>query len=191
MVIKEEKKMEPKLVCPWWLAYTFDNPLRKLFHDPVKMLGAHIQEGMTVMDLGCGMGYFTFGMALMVGPRGRVIAVDIQEKMLEVMKKRAIRRGLIERIKPHLASLDRINVNEKVDFALAMWMAHEVPDQEHFFSEIKSALKPQGKFLMVEPRMHVKPGQFESSLRLAAQVGLIKIEEPKVNLSFAAIFKAA
>ena len=46
-------------VCPWWLAYTFDNPLRRLVHNPEKMLQKFIKEGDTVVDIGCGMGYFS------------------------------------------------------------------------------------------------------------------------------------
>ena len=46
-------------VCPWWFAYTFDNPVRKLFHNPHKIFGGSIREGMTAMDIGCGMGYFS------------------------------------------------------------------------------------------------------------------------------------
>ena len=45
-------------VCTWWIAYTFDNPLRRLIHKPQKVLGNFVKEGMTVMDLGCGMGHF-------------------------------------------------------------------------------------------------------------------------------------
>ena len=53
--------------CTWWIAYTFDNPLRRLIHKPQKILGNYIKEGMTVMDLGCGMGHFSIGMAGLVG----------------------------------------------------------------------------------------------------------------------------
>jgi 2-polyprenyl-3-methyl-5-hydroxy-6-metoxy-1,4-benzoquinol methylase len=67
-------------VCPWWLAYTFDNPIRKLFHKPQKMLSLYVKEGMSVMDVGCGMGFFSIGMARMVGDNGNVIAVDLQKK---------------------------------------------------------------------------------------------------------------
>jgi len=75
-------------VCNWWIAYTFDNPLRRLIHKPQKVLGNYVKEGMTVMDLGCGMGHFSMGMAGLVGGTGRVIAVDLQQKMLDVMEGR-------------------------------------------------------------------------------------------------------
>jgi ubiquinone/menaquinone biosynthesis C-methylase UbiE len=76
-------------VCPWWLAYTFDNRLRRLIHNPQKILSGYVQEGMTVMDIGCGMGYFTLGLAELVGDAGQVLAVDLQQQMLDIMMKRA------------------------------------------------------------------------------------------------------
>ena len=70
-------------VCPWWLCYSFDNPLRRLIHNPQRILSPYIKQGMTVLDAGCGMGYFSIGMAKMVGDSGKVIAVDLQQKMLD------------------------------------------------------------------------------------------------------------
>jgi 2-polyprenyl-3-methyl-5-hydroxy-6-metoxy-1,4-benzoquinol methylase len=73
-------------VCPWWMAWTFDNPLRKLYQDPERILGSFVRDGMTVADIGCGMGYFSVAMAKMVGPGGRVLSVDLQEKMLQYLE---------------------------------------------------------------------------------------------------------
>jgi len=50
-------------VCPWWLAYTFDNPFRRLFQNPDRILGNDAKPGHTVLDIGCGLGYFTLAMA--------------------------------------------------------------------------------------------------------------------------------
>ena len=68
--------MSHAMICPWWLAYTFDHPLRRLVHRPRTLYGAYVCEGMTVCDLGCGLGFNTMGLAELVGPNGRVIAVD-------------------------------------------------------------------------------------------------------------------
>ncbi len=48
-----------KHVCPWWLCRSFDNPLRRLFQDPERILRPHVKPGFTVIDVGPGMGYFT------------------------------------------------------------------------------------------------------------------------------------
>ncbi len=76
-------------VCPWWLAYTWDNRFRNLFQNPEKILGQYVHRGMTVLDVGCGMGFFSIGMARLVGEEGRVIAVDLQEKMIDIVRKRS------------------------------------------------------------------------------------------------------
>ena len=75
--------------CPWWLLFTFDNPLRRLIHDPEKILAPYVESGDAVLDVGCGMGYFSLGLAKLVGPEGKVIAADLQPQMLAGLKKRA------------------------------------------------------------------------------------------------------
>ena len=175
-------------VCPWWLAYTFDNPLRRLIHNPEKMFGEYVAEGMTVLDVGSGMGYFSLGLAGIVGDTGKVISVDLQQKMLDVMQKRASKAGLSHRIMPHLCEADNLNLNIPVDFALAFWMVHETPDPEFFFKQIVSILKPDGKLLYTEPSFHVPLKQFEMLCAAAQKTGLKKINNLKIAFSRAALF---
>lgn len=174
-------------VCPWWLAYTFDNPLRRLLHDPVLLLGPHVREGMTVADIGCGMGYFSLAMAGMVGGTGAVLAVDIQQKMLDIMRKRADKAGVADRIRPLLATHGDIGIREPVDFVLAFWVVHEVGDPQRFFGQVFSVLKQTGKMLMVEPKVHVSRHALQESLQAARDAGFRAIAEPKVRLSRAAL----
>ena len=176
-------------VCTWWHAYTFDNPIRKLIHNPQKVLGAYIQDGMTVMDMGCGMGHFSIGMANLVGESGRVIAVDLQQKMLDVMLKRAKRAGVAKRIAPHCCEADAIEVEEKVDFILAFWMVHEVSNQKYFFSQLKSGLAPAGKILIAEPKFHVTAKQLDRSIETAETCGLRCVGKPDIRLSLTALFE--
>ena len=49
-------------VCPSWCGFFIDNPLRRLIHNPTKIFGPYVQPGMTVMDVGCGMGLFSIAM---------------------------------------------------------------------------------------------------------------------------------
>lgn len=179
-----------KHVCPWWLAYTFDNPFRRLFHNPRKMLGEYVKEGMTVLDMGCGMGYFSTGMAKMVGEKGRVLSVDLQPKMLDILARRAERAGVRERISPTLCSEDSIGVDEEVEFALAFWMVHEVPDSRGFFLQVSRILKPGGRLLFAEPRFHVSSLEFEKSVKAASAEGFVLIERPSIAFSRAALFES-
>lgn len=177
-------------VCTWWIAYTFDNPLRRIIHRPQKVLGPYVKEAMTVMDLGCGMGHFSIGMAGLVGNSGRVVAIDLQQKMLDIMHSRAMRAGLAERITPHLCRAENIGIEKQVDFILAFWMVHEVPDQKGLFNELKSILAPQGKILIAEPKMHVSAKDFKSTLALAEASGLKCDATPKIRLSRTALLSA-
>jgi ubiquinone/menaquinone biosynthesis C-methylase UbiE len=177
-------------ICPWWLAYTFDNPLRKLFHRPEKILGAYVKEGMTVLDVGCGMGYFSIGMARMVGPRGRVISVDIQDKMLAVLKRRAEREGVSEVIDTRLSGPNGIGIDEKVDFALAFWMVHEVPEKKRLFSELSSSLNSGSRLLITEPVFHVSIRDFMAELDVAKSEGLCVEENPRITFSCTALLRS-
>jgi ubiquinone/menaquinone biosynthesis C-methylase UbiE len=176
-------------ICPWWLAYTFDNPLRTLFHKPEKVLGPYVREGMTVLDTGCGMGYFSIAMARMTGTGGRVLAVDLQPKMLDVLRKRAKRAGVYDRIETRLCGPESIGIDEEVDFALAFWMAHEVPDKKRFFKEVHAVLRPGGRLFVVEPIMHVTYGEFEKSIDEAEAEGLVVMEKPRIAFSRTALFR--
>jgi cyclopropane fatty-acyl-phospholipid synthase-like methyltransferase len=176
-------------VCPWWLAYTFDNPIRKLFHKPRKMLSPYVKEGMSVMDVGCGMGFFSIGMAKMVGDNGNVIAVDLQQKMLDIMLKRAKHAGLADRISPHHCKPDIIEILGRVDFILTFWMVHEVDHQKDFFSQLGTILAPGGKLLMAEPKMHVSAEDVEKTIEIALSTGLRLQEQPAIRFSHTALFE--
>ena len=174
-------------VCPWWVCFTFDNFIRKLFHNPENILAPYVHEGDTVLDVGPGMGYFSTPLGRMVGDGGKVIAADVQAPMLRALAKRAKRQGLEGRIVPHLCTPEAIGVHELVDFALAFWMVHEVPDQNRFFLEMKALLKPDGKFLMAEPKIHVTRKKFEATMRRAEAAGFIVTEQPKIFMSRTAL----
>lgn len=174
-------------ICPWWLAYTFDNPLRRFLHDPDAMLSPYVRDGMTVADIGCGMGYFSLAMAKMVGEEGSVIAVDIQQEMLDILRKRAGKRGVAERIRLVQAEKDDIGIREQVDLVLTFWMVHETGDIRRFLDQIGSILKNEGKVFIAEPRMHVSRAKFQETLQHAREAGFTVSEAPKVRISRSAL----
>ena len=95
-------------VCPHWVGYLLASPLRRLFHNPRKILGPYVEPGMTVLDIGCAMGFFSLPLARMIGKRGKVVCVDAQENMLVSLQKRARKAGLADRIIPHLCPRDSL-----------------------------------------------------------------------------------
>ena len=179
----------PGHVCHWWLAYSFDNPLRRLVHDPARILQGLVLPGNTVIDIGCGFGFFTLAMAKMVGDEGRVIALDIQRQMLDRTRARARRRRLEGRIDFHLANQERLGVTNAVDFALAFWMVHETVDRAAFFSEVVTILKPEARLMIAEPRMHVSSATFRETIDIARLTGLEPCEERRVRFSRATVLR--
>ena len=174
--------------CPWRLAYAFDNSVRRLLHKPEKILDGLVKKGQTVLDIGCGMGYFSIGMAVMVGDGGRVISVDLQQEMLDILGKRSERAGVRSRIQLHRCQRDRIGITEPVDFALAFWMVHEVSDKAAFLKEVAGLLKGDAKLLVAEPKLHVSASRFDEIVEAARKAGLRAGPELAVRLSRAIIF---
>jgi 2-polyprenyl-3-methyl-5-hydroxy-6-metoxy-1,4-benzoquinol methylase len=172
------------------MAYTFDNPIRKLLHPAHTVIGPYVHDGMKVMDVGCGMGHFSIGMARLVGDKGKVVAIDMQQKMLDVTLKRASRAGVADRIVPHLCRVDDIGIEESADFILAFWMVHEVLDKERFFDQLKSRLRDNGKILIAEPRMHVSPEALNRTVEIAQSRGLYCCDTPVIRISNTALLKA-
>jgi ubiquinone/menaquinone biosynthesis C-methylase UbiE len=136
------------------------------------------------------MGYFSIPVARMVGEEGKVIAADIQPEMLKALQKRAKKAGVEKRITTHLCKAGSLGLDRQFDFVLAFWMVHEVPNQLVFFKEIRSLLKPSGKFLLSEPILHVNQAMFEKTVKTAESVGLVLKEKPKISLSRSALFTA-
>ena len=178
-----------KHLCPWWLAYTFDNPLRRIFHKPEEIFAPYLHEGMIAIDLGCGMGYFSIGMARMVGESGKIIAVDLQQKMLDALTTQAAKAGVADRIAAVLCEENNIGSHEEVDFALAFWMAHETPDIFDFLKQVQAILKKSGKLLLAEPKLHVTGDAFKKTLALAEKAGFKYLASPIISLSHSALFE--
>ena len=177
-----------KHVCPWWVGYLLVSPIRRWFQDPEKILSPYVSEGMTVLDIGPGMGFFTIPAARMVGDSGRVIAVDLQEKMLKSLVKRAEKAGVAGRIITKLCEPDNLGVSEPIDLCLAFNVVHEVPDASALFSQISAILKPTGRLLLAEPGgWHVSEKDFEGTLAKASAAGLKLVGRPRIRRSQSAL----
>ena len=144
--------------------------------------------GQTVVDLGCGMGYFTLALAKRVAPNGRVIAVDLQSQMLAGARRRAVRAGLLPWVLFHLCTPEQLNLVVQADFVLAFWMIHEAQNPQSLLRQVFDLLKPRGKFLLVEPKVHVSKSSFERTAQVAQSAGLGYHRPLLVRLSRAVLF---
>ncbi len=176
-------------VCPVERAGSLDSRIRRWLQNPQKILRPYIKEGMTVLDVGCGPGFFSIDMAQMVGKSGRVIASDLQAGMLQKVRDKIKGTELEARITLHKCEENKIGLSEHVDFVLLFYMVHEVPNKEEFFNELGTILKPNGQVLIVEPPFHVSKSAFEQTVRKARNVGFTDVKGPNVLFSKTVILK--
>jgi len=186
------KKETDHGVCPFWVGYLLASPIRKLMQNPRKILGPHVAPGMRVLDIGPAMGFFTLPLATLAGPDGKVICVDLQEKMLRALERRARRAGLADRIETRVCDANSLHVDDlafQIDFVLAFAVVHEVGDASRFFREVHGVLKPHGRVLFAEPRGHVSEQAFQQALSAAEANGLRKVDSLNVTRSHAVILE--
>ena len=172
-----------KRVCPVEIAGGLDNFVRRLLQNPRKILKPYIGKGMTVLDFGCGPGFFSTEIAKMLFDSGKVIAADLQDGMLEKVRTKIRGTELEQRIVIHKCQDDKVGVTEKVDFVLAFYVIHEVPNQDKLFEELKSILKPSGKIYIIEPNFHVSKTLFEDMVKRLKAIGFEELERPKIFFS--------
>ncbi len=179
-------------VCPWWLGYLLAGPLRRFFCDPDKVLTPYITKGMTVLDVGCGMGFFSLPLAQLAGSDGKVICIDLQARMIEGLIKRAVRAGLADRIDARVCTQYHLPLEGEagiIDFALVFALVHEVPDKERLLAEICEAMKPRAQLLLAEPSKHVREREFEETVKVAANAGFEVISRPEIRRSRAILIR--
>jgi SAM-dependent methyltransferase len=179
-------------VCPWWLGYFLISPLRRLLLNPDKMLSPFVQDGMTVLEPGPGMGFFTLPLARLVGPKGRVVAPEVQPKMIAKLKLRLAKAGLEQRVDARQVVADSMGISDlegAVDFTLAFAMVHEMPSAGRFFAQAAAASRSGARLLLAEPAGHVKTGEFEAELREAAQAGFKVLEGLQIRRSQAVLLE--
>lgn len=179
--------------CPWWLGMVLAHPVRKLFQDPADVVAPYVGEGMVVLEPGCGMGFFTLELARRVGKSGRVVAVDLQPKMLDGLRRRAKRAGLLDRLDIRRTEVDTLGVADlrgRIDFALAFYVVHELPNPSGFFQEVHDSLRSEGRLLIVEPRAHGGGDDgLQDSIDLAAQAGLVVVDRPTIKRNQVVLLK--
>ena len=144
----------------WWLERADREATQRPEH-VLDVIG--VTEGMTVADVGCGSGYFSVRISKRVGTRGRVLATDLQPEMLALLEKKMSGE-------PKLSNITRILATDRdvslprgtVDIALMVDVYHELARPKETVAQIKDALRPGGKMVLVEyraedPKVAIKP----------------------------------
>jgi len=179
-------------VCPWWLGYFLASPIRRWMMKPQDVIGPYVRPGLTVLEPGPGMGFFTLPLAQLVGKSGRVIAIDVQPKMIDSLKQRAQKAELLDRIDARTSTATSLGVDDAqgtVDLTLAFAMVHELPDGHPFFREVADASKPGALLLIAEPAGHVKPDKFDAEVREAQAAGFTVVDRPAIKRSQAVLMR--
>lgn len=182
----------PEHVCPWWIGYLLASPLRRIFYKPEQIIAPYVKEGMTVLEVGPGMGFFTLPMARLVGAKGKIICIDVQEKMIKSLMRRAAGAGLSDRIITRITSGDSLQGEDyanRIDFVLLFAVVHEVPNQEKLFREVHAALKDGSLVLLSEPKGHVTLEDFNQTLKITKQIGYDVIASPEIKRSHSVVLR--
>ena len=179
-------------VCPWWIGYLLASPVRRMFHQPAELLAPHVRQGMTVLEPGPGMGFFTLELARLVSGAGRVIAVDIQPRMIEALRRRAAKAGVLARLDTRLASPQFVGSGGSdrgggvhAGICRGAWLPAAAP----FFRQVAQVSKSGARLLFVEPSGHVTASAFEAELQAARDAGFVQVGSPSVRRSHAALLE--
>lgn len=178
---------DPHRVCPVERAGGLDSGWRRLVQNPRRLLAPYIRPGAVVLDYGCGPGFFVPDAARLVGEKGKVIAVDLQRGMLDLLERKPEMKGLETRVETRTCPEDAIGIDEPIDFALLFYVVHETPDQAKLFAELAALLKPDARALLVEPGFHVKRREFAETLDVAERAGLRLLRRPFRLVDHAAV----
>ena len=178
-------------VCPGFLSGFLSSRIRRILHKPERILDGYVHPGDTVMDLGCGPGFFTVPMARMVGEGGTVWAIDIQEEMLERTRRAVEREGVLPRIRLHKGSgvSLMLDLPPVVSFALVFHVLHETTDQASILRDLYRILREGGLLLIAEPRGIVGPEEFRESVEIAIGAGFAVRDQPSIRLSRAVLME--
>jgi ubiquinone/menaquinone biosynthesis C-methylase UbiE len=137
------------------------------------------------------MGFFSLPMAKMVGPGGKVFCIDLQEKMIHKLYKRAKKKNLQKQIEARVCRKDSLNVrdiNNSVDFILASAVVHEVPDSVSFFTELYRITAEDGRLLVIEPGNRVSLQDFRTTVETAVKSGFYLLDKSGTRNKHTALF---
>ena len=164
-MVQNEEKL-PKSPFPAWLGLILLSPLRKIMVQRDRFLRkAGIRIGNTILELGCGPGFFTEYIAKIVTLSGTVYAQDVQSEFIETLEKRMKRFEVRENIKPLLCSSTKVPLpNSSVNVVYAANVFEEIEKEgllEKTAKEIDRLLVSDGLVTVIEHRFGVSKARYQ------------------------------
>ena len=181
-------RIKNRLVCPMCIAGLLDSKFRRFFHNPNKILKPYINKNMVALDVGCGPGVFSIEIAYLLEGTGKVISVDMQEGMLEEIKRKIAGKPIEKTITLHKCTQDCLNINERLDFVLMFYMVHEVPNKENLFNEVLPLINKNGLIMIVEPSL-ISAKEFNNMVDFIKRKGFEEYNKLNIRLSKGIVLK--
>ena len=140
---------------PWDInryIHALERPQRDQYQQPVKVIETlNLTPGMVVADIGAGSGYFTRRLAEAVGDTGQVIAIDVEQKMLDYNKEKLEQLGLVKRVRFILAKPDSPSLSKQsVNLVFLCDVYHHLKHQVEYLVKTRSALTPNGRVVIID-----------------------------------------
>jgi SAM-dependent methyltransferase len=170
--------------CPWLMQYLLSSPIRKLLEPPRSLVGPFVKPGMTVAEPGCGFGLISLELARLVGKKGKVISVDLEPRAVQQLRKRSGKAGLAERMDIRTCGsrdLGLADYEGRIDLIAVVHTLHEFEDLPGFLGQAAALLKSSGHLLVVEPKGHVSPAEFQAELECCKLAGFEVLEIPDIS----------
>lgn len=161
-----------KFPMPEFMAPIIDNPLRRRAQPPDEMARRHgLEPGMRVLEIGPGSGRYTVAAARRVGPTGKVIAVDIEPKMIERLNRRVEAEG-VANVEGRVANVYALPFDDaSFDAAYLITVIGEIPEPVRAMREFHRVLKPGGALAFSEALMDPDYPLARTLMRMAESAG--------------------
>lgn len=170
-----------------------DTAFRRFLYRPDRLAERYVKYGDRVLDFGCGPGFFSREFARRVGEIGQLWSADLQEEMLDILRKKLDLEELMSRVRTHRCPPDRIglpaDLHGTFDAVFAIFVLHEVPDVEQYFREIALLLKPGGTFFYTEPLFIVPGPEFSENIAFLENSEFRLVDRHWYFLNRAAVFR--